>query len=82
MHADRAPDLIIGYAKGTRCSNGSALGAVPDSVVSDNTEAWSGDHYMDPATVPGVLFTSRPLPRDVASLRDLPNAILDVFSTH
>ncbi len=82
MHADRAPDLIIGYAKGTRCSNESALGAVPDAVVSDNTEAWSGDHCMDPASVPGVLFTSRPLPRDVASLRDLPNAILDVFSSH
>jgi len=78
-HADRAPDLIVGYAKGTRCSNESALGAVPDAIMSDNIEAWSGDHCMDPASVPGVLFTSRPLTGNVSTLRDLPSAIVDAF---
>jgi len=78
-HPDRAPDLIVGYAKGTRCSNESALGAVPADVITDNTEAWSGDHCMDPASVPGVLFSSRPLPGQVLSLQDLPGAILTTF---
>jgi hypothetical protein len=76
-HPDRAPDLIVGYAKGTRCSNDSALGAVPAiDVLTDNTEAWSGDHCMDPASVPGVLFSSRPLPGSAGSLQELPGAIL------
>jgi predicted AlkP superfamily phosphohydrolase/phosphomutase len=79
-HPDRAPDLIIGYAKGTRCSNDSALGAVPAiEVLTDNAEAWSGDHCMDPASVPGVLFSSRPLPGHAASLQELPGAILDAL---
>lgn len=78
-HPDRAPDLLIGYAKGTRGSNESALGEVPAEVMIDNREAWSGDHCMDPAAVPGVLFVSRPLPRAVTSLRDLTGAILAEF---
>ena len=49
----------------TRGSNESALGEVPAEVMIDNREAWSGDHCMDPAAVPGVLFVSRPLPRAV-----------------
>jgi len=78
-HFERAPDLIVGYAKGTRCSNDSALGAVPlTDVLTDNTEAWSGDHCMDPAGVPGVLFSSRPLP-GVKSLQDLRYAIGGAF---
>jgi predicted AlkP superfamily phosphohydrolase/phosphomutase len=79
-HPERAPDLIVGYAKGTRVSNDSALGAVPaTNVFTDNTEAWSGDHCMDPAGVPGVLFSNRPLPGDVKSLQDVPNAIINAL---
>jgi predicted AlkP superfamily phosphohydrolase/phosphomutase len=78
-HPDRAPDLLIGYAKGTRGSNESALGEVPAEVMIDNREAWSGDHCMDPAAVPGVLFVSRPLSRPVGSLQDLTGAILAEF---
>src|SRR5207247_295143 len=47
-----APDLIVGYAKGTRGSDESALGAVPHQVLVDNMSAWSGDHCMDPEGVP------------------------------
>jgi predicted AlkP superfamily phosphohydrolase/phosphomutase len=76
----RAPDVIVGYAKGTRCSNDSAIGAVPATdVLTDNTEAWTGDHCMDPASVPGVLFSNRPLPGHVKSLQDVPRAILDAL---
>jgi predicted AlkP superfamily phosphohydrolase/phosphomutase len=76
-HADREPDLIVGYAKGTRSSNGSALGVIAMDVMEDNTGLWSGDHCMDPRTVPGVLLTSRPLRRPASSLRDLAASILE-----
>jgi predicted AlkP superfamily phosphohydrolase/phosphomutase len=70
------PDLVIGYAKGTRASDESAGGEVPAEIFADNTGAWSGDHIMDPAAVPGVLFTSRRLERDARSLSELAGAIL------
>jgi predicted AlkP superfamily phosphohydrolase/phosphomutase len=78
-HFDRAPDLVVGYARGTRVSNESALGAVPLAVLSDNRLPWSGDHCMDPAAVPGLLLTSRPLQTRVSSITDLAAAILAEF---
>ena len=74
-----APDLIIGYAKGIRVSNESALGGVSPEVMTDNTSHWSGDHCMDPTAVPGVLFTSRPLAASTQSLQGLAGAILAEF---
>src|SRR5271157_945874 len=78
-HLEIGPDLIVGYAKGTRGSNESALGKVPPEVFMDNTEEWSGDHCMDPDSVPGILVTSRPLKKPVAKLQDLAAAILAEF---
>lgn len=75
-----APDLIIGYAKGTRCSNESALGGIPVEVITDNTGKWSGDHCMDHEAVPGVLLTNRPLRRPATSLETLAEAILAEFA--
>jgi predicted AlkP superfamily phosphohydrolase/phosphomutase len=73
---DIGPDLVVGYAKGTRCSDASALGELTREVFADNTGEWSGDHCMDPAAVPGVLATNRPLKRPAPRLRDLAAAIL------
>jgi predicted AlkP superfamily phosphohydrolase/phosphomutase len=78
-HLDIGPDLIVGYAKGTRGSNESALGTIGPEVITDNHEEWSGDHCMDPDTVPGVLFTSRPLKKPAAKLEHLAAAILAEF---
>ena len=78
-HVEIGPDLIVGYAKGVRGSNESALGKVPPEVFTDNTEEWSGDHCMDPDSVPGILVTSRPLKKPVARLQDLAAAILAEF---
>jgi hypothetical protein len=75
-YADREPDLIVGYARGTRSSNASALGGVPVPVLEDNTGPWSGDHCMDPRSVPGVLLSSRPLRTPAPSLKDLGGALL------
>jgi hypothetical protein len=74
--AARAPDLLIGYAKGTRASSTSALGEVPAAIIGDNLDDWSGDHCMDPAGVPGVLFSNRPLATRVTALDQLSGAIL------
>jgi len=76
---DVGPDIVVGYAKGTRCSNESALGGVERDVYTNNTGMWSGDHCMDPDVVPGVLFTSRPLKKPAARLQDLAAAILAEF---
>jgi len=75
-HDDIAPDLVIGYAKGTRGSDESATGAMPAAVIVDNTDAWSGDHCMDHEAVPGILLTSRALRQPAPSLQTLAAAIL------
>jgi predicted AlkP superfamily phosphohydrolase/phosphomutase len=74
-----APDLVVGYAKGTRGSDESALGGLSREVFTTNTSAWSGDHCMDHETVPGILLTSRPLKRPAASIQYLAASILAEF---
>jgi predicted AlkP superfamily phosphohydrolase/phosphomutase len=78
-HLDLSPDIVVGYARGTRVSSDSALGSVAADVFSDNREAWSGDHSMDPAHVPGVLFTSRPLRVPAPGLQQLAASLLAEF---
>ncbi len=78
-HREIGPDLVVGYAKGTRGGSDSAVGAVPPQVFTDNTEDWSGDHLMDHEAVPGVLLTSRPLRQPASRLQDLAAAILAEF---
>ena len=78
-HLEIGPDLVVGYAKGMRGSNESALGKLMPEVVTDNTEEWSGDHCMDPDAVPGILFTSHPLRKPAARLEELAAAILAEF---
>ena len=78
-HLEVGPDLVVGYARGMRGSNESALGTIGPEVVTDNTEEWSGDHCMDPETVPGVLFSSHPLKKPAAKLEELAAAILAEF---
>lgn len=70
------PDIIVGYAQGTRGAGHSALGAVGDEILTDNTDDWSGDHAMDHEAVPGILLTSRPLKKPAPRLQDLADAIL------
>ena len=74
-----APDLVVGYARGTRGSDESALGGLPREVIVDNTSPWSGDHCMDHEAVPGVLLSSRPLQRPAPTLQHLAAALLVEF---
>lgn len=76
---DLAPDLVVGYAKGTRGSDESALGGLPHEVIVDNMSRWSGDHCMDHETVPGILLASRPLRKPSTSIHELAAAVLAEF---
>jgi predicted AlkP superfamily phosphohydrolase/phosphomutase len=78
-HPERAPDLLIGFARGYRSSDTSGIGIPEADTVTANKDRWSGDHCMDPALVPGVLFSSRKLRERRASLVDLAPTILSVF---
>ena len=62
-YKDNAPDLIIGYNEGYRASWDGVTGMVNAVVFEDNIKAWSGDHCIDPALVPGVLFSNLKLKR-------------------
>jgi hypothetical protein len=73
------PDAVIGWAKGTRGADSSALGEVEREVLTDNDKPWSGDHEMDTPDVPGILATSRPLKRPARNLRELNASVLAEF---
>ncbi len=74
-----APDLLVGYNAGYRASWSGAKGRVGERVFEDNTRHWSGDHCVDPAQVPGVLFCNRPIGREDPHLLDVPVSILRLF---
>lgn len=78
-HLEIGPDMLVGYAKGTRCAFESATGELVPEVFRDNTEPWSGDHCMDHRAVPGILITNKPLPKPAPSLGDLAEAVLAEF---
>jgi predicted AlkP superfamily phosphohydrolase/phosphomutase len=73
------PDMIVGYAKGTRGSNDGALGELEAEVFSTNTGQWTADHSMDHTSVPGILFTNRPLAKPAPTLTDLAAALVAEF---
>lgn len=76
-----APDLIVGYGRGYRTSWQTALGATPPDVIENNTDAWIGDHCVNAADVPGVLFSSRKIRSGSPRLKDVTVSILALFET-
>ena len=76
---DLTPDIIVGCARGYRCSSSSGMGATGGPVLDDNTQQWSGDHCIDAAAVPGVLFSTKPLGEQRPGLWNLAGSILDEF---
>jgi predicted AlkP superfamily phosphohydrolase/phosphomutase len=74
-----APDLFVGFRRGYRASWQTALGAVPKTLIDDNTQAWIGDHCMAAHLVPGVLFSNRRIRADRPELYDITATILDEF---
>jgi predicted AlkP superfamily phosphohydrolase/phosphomutase len=78
-YLDAAPDVIVGYAEGYRASWDSAVGRVTAEVFANNAKAWSGDHCVDPALVPGVLFSNRKIEAADPGIEDMAPTALDLF---
>ena len=58
-YAANAPDLLVNFCPGFRVSWQSAVGGFANSLIEDNARRWSGDHIIDPESVPGVLFVNQ-----------------------
>ncbi len=54
-----SPDLLVNFHRGFRVSWESAVGGFAHSLLEDNMRRWSGDHIVDPESVPGILFMNR-----------------------
>ncbi len=78
-YVETAPDMIVGYNRGYRSSNKTALGEIPDEVLGDNREKWSGDHAMAAELVPGVVFANKKIKADAPALADLTVTVLAEF---
>jgi predicted AlkP superfamily phosphohydrolase/phosphomutase len=78
-YKDNAPDLIIGYNEGYRASWDGVTGIVDAVVIEDNTKAWSGDHCIDPALVPGVFFSNLKIKTPSPSIMDIAPTALTLF---
>ncbi len=77
LHA--APDLLPGYEAGYRASWSGAAGKVTTCVFEDNIKCWSGDHCVDPAVVPGVLFANHKLIAENPGIEDMAPTVLRLF---
>lgn len=78
-YLSNAPDLIVGYKPGYRASWASVTGTVMENIFSDNIKAWSGDHCIDPKTVPGIFFCNKKVADDELSIMDIAPTVLDLF---
>ncbi len=75
-----APDFIVGYARGYRASWQTGLGESADAELEDNNDAWIADHCINPADVPGVLFTSWKNGLNNPSLKSLSDVIMRLYA--
>ena len=71
-----SPDLLVNFHRGFRVSWESAVGGFAQSMLADNLRRWSGDHIVDPESVPGILFMNRAAKHDHARIIDLAPTIL------
>jgi predicted AlkP superfamily phosphohydrolase/phosphomutase len=80
-YSERCPDVIVGYAAGWRASWDGVRGIVDGTIFDDNTKAWSGDHCIDPALVPGVFLSNQALggSREQLSITDVAPTLLELF---
>jgi len=78
-YVDKAPDIIVGYRRGYRGSDDSALGRFPKEVFADNKDKWSGDHCIDPHEVPGVLIANKGIAMEKPALYDLTVTVLKEY---
>ena len=74
-----APDMLVGYARNYRASWSTLLGGMPEALIEDNHDRWSGDHCVAADLVPGILVTNRKINVDDPNLTDIGPTILAMF---
>jgi predicted AlkP superfamily phosphohydrolase/phosphomutase len=74
-----APDIILGYSDAYNASWETVLGGMPQDLVVDNLDRWSGTHLISPDLVPGILFSNRPIMVEQPSVMDVAPTILGAF---
>jgi predicted AlkP superfamily phosphohydrolase/phosphomutase len=75
-YVENSPDLLVNFNPGFRVSWQTALGAFSHDLIEDNTRRWSGDHIVDPDSVPGILFVNSAIHQDRPNIIDLAPTIL------
>jgi len=73
------PDLFAGFNTGYRASWQTALGGVPTVFVENNDKKWSGDHLIDPALVPGVIWLNKKVELKSPSITDIAPTVLEQY---
>ena len=74
---ENSPDLLVNFHRGFRVSWKSAVGGFSHSMLEDNMRRWSGDHIVDPESVPGILFMNRASLHKQARIIDLAPTVLN-----
>ncbi len=74
-----APDIILGYHRGYRGSNESALAEIGTAPFTDNLQKWSGDHCIAADEVPGIVVCNRKITQAEVSLLDMAPTFLGLF---
>ncbi|MHC4479696.1 MAG: alkaline phosphatase family protein [Planctomycetota bacterium] len=75
-HLAEAPDMVLGTSPGYRMSWQTAVGGVGPDVLSPNRKHWSGDHIVEPSSVPGAILTNAPLNVAEAGAEDIAPTML------
>lgn len=73
---ENAPDLLVNFYPGFRVSWQTAVGGFANSLLEDNRRRWSGDHIVDPESVPGILLMNRTMRQNHTAIVDLAPTIL------
>jgi predicted AlkP superfamily phosphohydrolase/phosphomutase len=76
---NRAPDIILGFDRGYRISDESAIGSLSREIVSDNLNWWSGDHCVDPKKVPATFISNFKIQKSLPDMQDVAPTILKYF---
>ncbi len=76
----QAPDLQLSFYDGYRTSWQTALGAVPESIVTANLKKWSGDHCAsDSSDTPGILLSNRKIGSKGHNIIDIAPTVIHCF---
>jgi predicted AlkP superfamily phosphohydrolase/phosphomutase len=74
-----APDMILGYNDSYNASWETVLGEMPESLIVDNLDRWSGTHLISAELVPGILLSNRRISSETPSVMDVAPTILEAF---